>query len=60
MTLEIKGYLFEVLLPDGKSAVLAEEVKYLDWRMRNAKPNGSIPDETLRRVRELSRTLLQI
>jgi hypothetical protein len=28
--------------------------------MRNAKPEGSIPDETLQRVRELLRTLLQV
>ena len=46
MTLEIKDYPFEVLVPDGKSAVLADQVKCLDWRMRNAKPKGSIPDET--------------
>jgi mRNA interferase MazF len=60
MTTEIKGYPFEVLLSDGKSAVLADQVKCLDWRMRNAQPKDSVPADVLQRVRDLLRTLLQI
>lgn len=38
MTTKIKGYPFEVIVP-GKpeSAVLADQVKSLDWKERNAK-----------------------
>lgn len=60
MTLEVKGYPFEVLLPDGKSAVLADQVKCLDWRMRNVQPKDGVPDEVLQRVRDVLRALLQI
>lgn len=60
MTLEIKGYPFEVLFPDKKSAVLADQVKCLDWRMRNAQPKGHAPDEVVQGVRNILRVLLQI
>ena len=35
----VKGYPFEVLLPEGlpvAGAILSDQVKSLDWRMRNA------------------------
>lgn len=60
MTLEIKGYPFEVLFPDGKSAVLADQIKCLDWRMRNVQRMGHAPDEVVQRVRDILRVLLQI
>jgi mRNA interferase MazF len=60
MTLEIKGYPFEVLFPDGKSAVLADQIKCLDWRMRNVQRMGHAPDEVVKAVREILRVLLQI
>jgi mRNA interferase MazF len=39
ITSQIKGYPFEVLIPDGlpiKGVVLSDQVKNLDWRARNA------------------------
>jgi mRNA interferase MazF len=60
MTTEIKGYPFEVLLPDGKAAILADQVKCLDWQMRNVQPKDRVPDEILQQVRDLLRVLLQI
>jgi mRNA interferase MazF len=40
ITSQIKGYPFEVLLPDGlrvSGAVLSDQVKNLDWRVRTAR-----------------------
>jgi mRNA interferase MazF len=60
MTLEVKGYPFEVLMPDGKGAILADQIKCLDWRSRNVQSKDKAPAEVLRRVRELLAALLQI
>ena len=40
ITNQIKGYPFEVLLPEGLKAegvILSDQVKNLDWRIRRAK-----------------------
>jgi len=39
ITSQIKGYPFEVLLPDNyltKGAIIADQIKSLDWQSRNA------------------------
>lgn len=59
MTLEVKGYPFEVGMPDGR-VVLADQIKCLDWRFRNARTKDRAPDEVMQRVRVLLGTLLQI
>ena len=59
MTTQVKGYPFEVLMPDG-AVVLADQVKCLDWRFRNAQPKDVAPTEVLQRVKVLLGTLLQI
>jgi mRNA interferase MazF len=59
MTTEVKGYPFEVLMPDG-AVVLADQVKCLDWRFRNAQPKDIAPTEILQRVKVVLGTLLQI
>ncbi len=46
ITSRIKGYPFEVTLPEGlpvHGAVLADQVKSLDWRARRAERMGTIP-----------------
>jgi mRNA interferase MazF len=46
----VKGYPFEVQLPPGssvKGAVLADQVKSLDWRRRRASVIGPSPAEVL-------------
>jgi mRNA interferase MazF len=59
MTTEVKGYPFEVAMPDG-AVVLADQVKCLDWRFRNAQPKDVAPTEVLQRVKVVLGTLLQI
>lgn len=59
MTSQIKGYPFEVPMPDG-GVVLADQVKCLDWRYRNAQLKEMAPPQVLTRVKALLATLLQI
>lgn len=50
VTSQIKGYPFEVLLPKGlglEGAILSDQVKSLDWRVRKARRIGSLPAEVL-------------
>ncbi|MFU2489761.1 endoribonuclease MazF [Thauera sp. WH-1] len=52
MTTQIKGYSFEVRIAgDTDSAVLADQVKSLDWRARRAKLKGRISAAELAEVR---------
>jgi mRNA interferase MazF len=41
-------------------AVLADQVKSLDWRIRKAKRKGAVSDEVLGEVRAKTKALLQI
>lgn len=59
MTTAVKGYPFEVAMPDG-GVVLADQLKSLGWRMRKARRKGKAPAEVLQRVRELLGKFLQI
>ena len=59
MTTEVKGYPFEVGMPDG-GVVLADQLKCLDWRKRNVQQKGKAPAEVLHQVRELLGKFLQI
>lgn len=57
-TTKIKGYPFEVLLSSQPgSAVLADQVKNLDWRARRASRKGKVTDVELRQVRVKLRAL---
>ena len=50
VTSQVKGYPFEVLLPEGlgvEGAILADQIKSLDWRVRKAKRIGSISGDVL-------------
>ncbi|WP_454458286.1 endoribonuclease MazF [Thauera phenylacetica] len=52
MTTQIKGYPFEVRIAgDTDSAVLADQVKSLEWRARRAKLKGRISAAELAEVR---------
>lgn len=47
LTTKIKGYPFEVLLPEGlpvSGAILADQVKNLDWRVRKAAFICTVPE----------------
>ena len=50
ITRQIKGYPFEVVLPEGldvRGAILSDQVKCLDWRARQAEWLCHVPDATL-------------
>jgi mRNA interferase MazF len=59
MTTQIKNYPFEVVIAGpSPSAVLADQVKSLDWRKRRAKRKGIISVAELAEVRAKIRALV--
>ncbi len=59
MTTQIKNYPFEVLVAGAiPSAVLADQVKSLNWRKRRAKRKGAISAAELADVRAKLRALI--
>jgi len=61
ITNQIKGYPFEVLVPEGlplSGAILADQVKSLDWRVRNAQRICALPTGTISEVLGKVGTLL--
>jgi mRNA interferase MazF len=61
MTTKVKGYVFEVAV-DGKppSAVLADQIKSLDWRARRAVRKGAVEPRILAEVRAKVKALLMV
>ncbi len=62
ITSQVKGYPFEVLIPLGlriSGAVLADQVKSLDWKAREAKLICKLPEsvtsDTLKKLNTLLR-----
>jgi mRNA interferase MazF len=62
ITNQIKGYPFEVVIPDGlkvTGAILSDQVKNLDWKVREAKLICSLPpsvtQEALKKLNALLR-----
>ncbi len=50
ITSRVKGYPFEVELPEGLEvvgAILCDQIKSLDWRVRDATRLGSVPDHVM-------------
>ena len=62
MTTKIKGHPFEVVAQiDGVDcAVLSDQVKSLDWKVRQAKKKGVVTAEVMLHVRAKMKALLQI
>lgn len=59
MTTQIKNYPFEVLIPGATpSAVLADQLKSLDWRKRRARRKGALSPDQLADVRAKIRALI--
>lgn len=61
ITSQEKGYPFEVNIPDGldvTGVILADQVKSLDWRARNADFICDLPDMTVNEVLHKLNTLL--
>ena len=62
MSTKIKGYPFEVVTPvDGVDcAVLSDQVKSLDWKVRKAKKKAAVSADVMLHVRAKIKTLLVI
>lgn len=62
LTTQIKGYPFEVLIEmDGiDSAILSDQLKSLDWKVRKAKFKNKVSAFTLSEVRSKAKALLLI
>ena len=59
MTTQIKNYPFEVVIEGAvPCAVLADQVKSLDWRKRRARRKGAISAAELAEVRAKARALI--
>ena len=61
ITSQMKGYPFEVRIPGGLAitgAILADQVKSLDWRARRAEFAGALPATTVAEVLQKLNTLL--
>jgi len=61
MTTKIKGYVFEVVISQRPpSAVLADQVRSLDWRARQAVRKGVAEPRVLAEVRAKIKALLML
>ncbi|HHT9146047.1 MAG: endoribonuclease MazF [Candidatus Brocadiaceae bacterium] len=61
VTNQIKGYPFEVLMPDGlpvSGVILADQIKSLDWRVRDAEWICTLPPRIVVEVLQKLGTLL--
>ena len=61
ITSQVKGYPFEVILPEGLpvgGAVLSDRVKNLYWRELNTELICTLPDETTSEILQKLNTLL--
>ena len=55
ITRQVKGYPFEVVIPPGLKVggvILADQVRSLDWRARNAEVVASLPADSIDEVLE--------
>ncbi len=63
VTNRIKGYPFEVHIPDGlgmTGVILSDQVRCLDWRVRNVAFHSVLPVITLQDVLRKTHTLLPL
>ena len=61
ITSQVKGYPFEVLIPDGLKiggAILSDQVKSLDWKARQAELACKLPSATMDEVLQKLNMLL--
>lgn len=63
ITNQIKGYPFEVVIPDGlevKGAILSDQVKCLDWKVRKAEFKCKLSSDLIKQALKKLHTLIQI
>ena len=62
ITSQVKGYPFEVVIPDGleiSGAILSDQVKSLDWRARKAEFDCKLPSDAYNEVVQKLSTLIR-
>ena len=62
ITSQVKGYPFEVAIPDGlpvNGAILSDQIKSLDWRARKAQKACTMPDEVMVLVLQRVKVLIE-
>jgi mRNA interferase MazF len=62
VTSQIKGYPFEVVIPDDlkiNGAILSDQVKSLDWKARQAEFASKLPSGTFNEVVQKLSTLIR-
>jgi mRNA interferase MazF len=62
ITSQIKGYPFEVVIPDGveiSGAILSDQVKSLDWKARKAEFGCKLPSTAYNEVVQKLSTLIR-
>ena len=62
VTRRVKGYPFEVPLPDGlqiAGVVLCDQLKSLDWKARNVSLIGALPGRAIRQIQAMVLVLIQ-
>lgn len=62
VTNQIKGYPFEVTIPSGlevTGAILSDQVKSLDWKIRNTEFNDKVPETVILEIFKKLATLLR-
>lgn len=63
ITSRVKGYPFEVALPDGLpiyGVVLSDQVRNMDWRARNVEFIAHLPEKSVLQVTQNIKKLLDI
>ena len=63
ITSQFKGYPFEVIIPDSleiQGAILSDQVKSLDWKVRKAAFGCKLPSNTFKEVVQKLSTLIRI
>lgn len=61
ITTQVKGYPYEVAIPDGlkmKGAILTDHLRSVDWRVRNATFVSAAPSSVVQDVLSKLQTLL--
>jgi mRNA interferase MazF len=61
ITNQIKGYPFEVVIPDGlavRGAILSDHIKSMDWKARRPAFLTRLPDPVIEEVLDKARSLL--
>lgn len=62
VTSQMKGYPFEVAIPDGmpvSGVILSDQIKNLDWRARRAEKAGALPDAVMALVLQRVKALIE-